>query len=85
MDIVVLVAIAVAVGFVVDLFVPKRAWAWLVTMVAAGLGGAALGYSVGTIYPFIGNLSIWSALVGAVLAAIVVRVGLRLTQRRVIQ
>lgn len=83
MDIVVLVLMAVVVGFVVDLFVPKRAWAWLLTMLAAGVGGAAAGYAVGTVYPFIGNLSFWSAFGGALLAAIVVRLGLRLTQRRV--
>ena len=80
MDIVVLVLLAVVVGFVVDLFVPgKRSWAWLLTMLAAGGGGALAGYSFSNIYPFIGNLSFWPALIAALLAAIVVRVGLRLT------
>lgn len=82
MDLVVLALIALMVGFLVDLFVPgKRPWAWLLTMLAAGAGGALAGYSFGNLYPFIGNLSVWPALVAALLGAIVVRVALRLTSR----
>ncbi len=82
MDIVVLVLLAVAVGFFVDLFVPgKRPWAWLLTMLAAVVGGALAGYSFSDIYPFIGNLSFWPALVATLTAALLVRVALRLTRR----
>jgi uncharacterized membrane protein YeaQ/YmgE (transglycosylase-associated protein family) len=78
MDIVVLALIALVVGFLVDLLVPgKRPWAWLLTMLAAGVGGAAAGYSVSSIYPFIGNLSVWPALFAALLAAALVRFALR--------
>lgn len=81
MDIVVLVLVALVVGFVVDLFVPgKRPWAWLLTMLVAGIGGAAAGYSFSAVDPFINNLSLWPALVAALLAALVVRLALRGTR-----
>ncbi len=81
MDIVVLALVALVVGFLVDLLVSgKRPWAWLLTMLAAGIGGAAAGYSFST-YPFIGNLSVWPALFATLLAAILVRLALRLTSR----
>jgi uncharacterized membrane protein YeaQ/YmgE (transglycosylase-associated protein family) len=82
MDIVVLALLAVVVGFLVDLFVPgKRPWVWLLTMLAAGAGGALAGYSFSDIYPFIGNLSFWPALLAALVAAAIVRVALRRTRR----
>src|SRR5690349_20114312 len=82
MDVVVLVLIALVVGFLVDLFVPgKRPWAWLLTMLAAGIGGAVAGYTVSSIYHFINNLSVWPLLIAALFSAVIVRRALRLTKR----
>jgi uncharacterized membrane protein YeaQ/YmgE (transglycosylase-associated protein family) len=82
MDIVVLLVVALVIGFLVDLFVPgKRPWAWLLTMLAAALGGAAAGYTISSVNPFINNLSLWPMLLAALLAAILVRLTLRLTKR----
>lgn len=82
MDIVVLVVVALVVGFLVDLFVPgKRPWAWLPTMLAAGVGGAVAGYTISSVYPFINDLSLWPMLFAALLAAILVRFAVRLTKR----
>ncbi len=79
-SIAIIILSALVIGFVVDLLVPgKRAWAWLVTMLAAGIGATAAGYGFAG-QPYVDDLSLWPALIAALVAAVVVRLALRLTQ-----